>query len=202
MRSTLLKTETFKKNVSNMNHMVQKRDSVELDIVELLLKNDFHVRGIAKELVESHSTIYRRLNDLNEENVVDYREEGRNKVYFLKKNFVVRNYVLQTELHKLTKLLRQFPEFNVIFEDILKKTDEHLILLFGSYAKGTAKKNSDIDIYIQTKDRDVKREIEQISSKINVKIGPFNKKSPLIREMIKNHVIIRGFEKYYDELSD
>jgi predicted nucleotidyltransferase len=176
--------------------MVQKRNNLELDIIELLCKSHDHVRSIAKKLNESHSTVLRKLNNLKKENVLDYRKEGKNKIFFLKRNIISQNYILQTELHKQTKLLGKYPEFEIIFEEILKKTSEKLIILFGSYAQGLAKKNSDIDIYIETKNRNIKRLIEDIHSKINVKIGPFDTKSPLIKEIIKNHIIIRGVEVF------
>lgn len=179
--------------------MVQKRDNLELDIIELLLRGDNHVRGIAKKLNESHSTVLRKLNGLKKENVIDSRREGKNKIFFLKDNLVSKTYIQQAELHKLTKLLRHNPELDIIFEEILKKTDEKLIALFGSYAKGLAKKESDIDIYIETKSRSVKKSVEDIHSKINVKIGTFDIKSPLIKEIIKDHIILKGIEVFYDK---
>ncbi len=179
--------------------MVQKRDNLEMDIIELLLKANNHVRGIAKKLNESHSTVLRKLNNLKEENIVDSRKEGRNKIFYLKEGIIARSYILQTELHKLTKLLRHDPELSIIFEDILNRIDEKLIILFGSYAKGITKKESDIDIYIETKKRSVKKYIEDIHPKINVKIGVFDTKSPLIREIIKDHIIIRGIEVFYEK---
>lgn len=186
-------------NGSFLVHVVQKRDNLEMGIIELLLKADNHVRGIAKKLDESHSTILRKLNNLKKENVVDSRKEGKNKIFFLKKNIVSKTYILQAELHKLTKLLRYNPELSILFEDVLKKTDEKLIVLFGSYAKGLAKKDSDIDLYIETKSRSVKKVIEDIHSKIKVKIGTFDIKSPLIKEIIKDHVILRGIEVFHEK---
>ncbi len=179
--------------------MVQKRNNLELDIIELLLKSNSHIRGIAKKLDESHSTILRKLSNLKKENVVDSRKEGKNKIFYLKKNIISHRYILQTELHKLTKLLKQNPELSVILEEILKKTNEKLIILFGSYAKGLARKDSDIDIYIETKNRNVKKEIEDIHTKINVKIGTFDSNSSLIKEIIKDHIIIKGIEDFYDK---
>ncbi len=179
--------------------MVQKRDNMELDIINVLLKSENHVRGIAKRLGESHSTILRKLNILKKDSVIDYKKEGKNKVFFLKNNIISRTYILKAELYKLLKLLKEYPELSIIFEEILKKTDEKLIILFGSYAKGLAKKESDIDIYIETKDRGIKKMIEDVHSKINVKIGVFDAKSPLIREIIKDHIIIRGVEEFYEK---
>lgn len=179
--------------------MVQKRDNVEFDIVGLLLRRENHIRGIAKKLNESHSTVFRKLDGLKRRNVVDSRKEGKNKIFYLKKNFVSRTYILQAELHKLIKLLRKHPELSIIFRDILQKSDEKLVVLFGSYAKGLEKKDSDIDIYIETKSRNIKKSVEDIHSKINVKIGLFDTKSPLIKEIIKDHVIIRGIEEFYEK---
>lgn len=177
--------------------MVQKRNDLELDIINVLLKAESHVRGIAQKLGESHSTVLRKLNNLKKENVIDYKTEGKNKIFFLKNNLISKNYIQKAELHKLTKLIGKYPELGIIFEEILKKTDEKLIILFGSYAKGLAKVDSDIDIYIETKNRNVKRVVEDIHSKINVKMGAFDSMSPLIREIIKDHVIIRGIEVFY-----
>ena len=179
--------------------MVQKINNIDLEIVELLLKKDNHIRGIAKELDESHSTILRKLKNLKEKKAIDFRTEGKNKIFFLNKNLITRNYILEAELYKLNKLLWKHPELQVVFEEILKKTDKKLIILFGSYAKESEIKDSDIDIYIETDNRKEKTLIEGIYSKINVKIGPFNNKSPLIQEIIKDHIIIRGVEAFYDK---
>lgn len=179
--------------------MVQRRNNIELDIIELLRKEENHVRGIAKKLNESHSTILRKLENLKKENVVDSKREGRNKRFYLRENIVSRSYILQAELHKLAQVVRRHPELSVIFEEILKKTNGELIVLFGSYAKGLKKKESDIDIYIETKNRNVKRLVEDIHSKINVKIGNFDTRSPLIKEIIKDHIIIRGIEAFYEK---
>ena len=72
-----------------------------------------------------------------------------------------------------------------------------MAILFGSYAKGIAKKDSDIDIYIETENRKIKEELSIIDSKLSIKIGKFDTSSLLIREIVKNHVILKGIEEYY-----
>lgn len=179
--------------------MVQNKDNIDSEIILLLLRGENHLRGIAKQLNESHSTILRKLNKLVKENVLDYKIEGKNKVFFLKKNLQAKNYVLNAERYKLIKLLKTYPELNVIIDELLKKTEEKLIILFGSYAKFTAKKDSDIDIYVETRSRKVKEEIESVHSKIKVKIGDFDMNSQLIKEIIKNHIILKGVEEFYEK---
>lgn len=187
---------------SLMVHMVQKRNIIKWDIIGILLQKEDHIRGIAKKLKEPHSTILRKLNDLVKENVLDFKIEGKNKVFFIKKNLIAKSYIMESELNKKILLMKKHPELAVIFDEILKKTKERMIVLFGSYAKGTEKNDSDIDIYIETTNRNIKKNIESINSKINVKIGSFDIKSPLIKEIIKNHVIIRGLEDFHEQIPD
>ena len=84
--------------------------------------------------------------------------------------------------------------------EIIKKNEKvSLAILFGSYAKGSANKGSDIDIYLETTENKLKAEVESIDSKISVKIGKYNQDSLLIKEMEKNHVIIKGIELFYEK---
>ncbi|MDO9537120.1 MAG: hypothetical protein Q7J68_02250 [Thermoplasmata archaeon] len=180
--------------------MVQNRDNISSEIILALLRGRIHVRGIAAELGIPHSTIHRRVNDLIMDNVLDFRMEGKNKVVFLKEGFQTRNHVLNAERYKLIKLLQTYPELNVILEEMLARTDAGLVVLFGSYAKFTARKDRDIDIYAETLDESVKTGMESAHSKVRVKTGEFDPDSPLIREIIKNHVILRGAERFYDKV--
>ncbi len=188
-----------------MVHMVQNRNnsgnlgSLDSEIVLLLLKGGRHLRGIAKQLGQSHSTVFRRLRKLQQENVLDYRTEGRNKVFFIKKNLQARNYVLAAERHKFIKLLKKYPELSIIISDTLRSVKESLIVLFGSYAKFSAKKDSDIDIYIETRKREVKENAEKANSRISAKIGTFDLDSALLKEIVKDHVILRGEEEFYEK---
>jgi predicted nucleotidyltransferase len=180
--------------------MVQKRNNLNFEIILILIKGNNHIRRIAKNLGESHSTILRRLNELVKENVIDYKFEGRNKVFFIKKNLQAKSYVFNAERYKQIKLLKKYPELSVIAEDILKECHENLIIIFGSYAKFVAKENSDIDVYVETKDKKVKEKLESIHSRISVKIGNFDLNSLLIKEIIKDHVILKGVEEFYEKI--
>ena len=179
--------------------MVQNRDNLELDIVLVLLNGKNHLRGIAKQLDESHSTVARRLDKLVKGDVVDFKQEGRNKVFFIRKTIQAKNYVFNAERHKLIKLLKKYPELGIIIDDLLKKTKKSIVVLFGSYAKFSAKPQSDIDIYVQSMDRKVKVELESTNSKVKVKIGYFDLDSDLVKEIIKNHVILKGTEEFYEK---
>jgi predicted nucleotidyltransferase len=178
---------------------MEQKDYIDLIVLELL-KSKQHLRELARNLHVNPMTISRKLAYLRKENIVDYKSEGRNKIYLLKKNILARKFVIQAEQKKFHMLLQKYPEMMILVEEILNKSREKLIILFGSYAKFTAKKDSDIDLYIDTENKKVKEEIEKINSKISVKIGLFNLNSHLIKEIIANHIILRGVEEYYDKI--
>jgi predicted nucleotidyltransferase len=171
----------------------------KLEIIERLLQNKNHVRGLAKELKTNHMIVQRKIKNLEEENVVDYKEEGKNKSYFLKKNIEAKTYVFKTEGYKLLKLLEKNPGLRRIIEVVQKDSRIKMAVLFGSYAKNIAKPESDIDIYINTQDEKIKRDIHTLNSRLNVKIGKYDKSNLLIKEIEKNHVIIKGVEEYYEK---
>lgn len=180
-----------------MLHMEQK--DYKLEIIDSLLKKQEHVRGIAKRLKINHMIIFRKIKELYNENVVDYSEEGKNKVYFLKKTPEAKSYVFITENYKLNKLLKNNPFLRRIVEKIQKNKKIRVAVLFGSYAKGLEKKDSDIDIYIETSNRNIKKELEILNSSLNVKIGKYDKENLLIKEIEKNHILLKGVEEFYEK---
>jgi len=183
-----------------MIHMVQNKNNLGLEIILVLLKEKKHLREIARTLNESHSTVLRKINGLVNDNILDYKKEGKNKIFFIKEGLKAKNYIYSAEIHKLNKLLKKHPELSIIFGDIKKNFQKGMIILFGSYAKGNPKSDSDIDIYLETNNNKIKNKIEEINSKLSVKIGKFDTKSLLIKEIIKNHIIIRGLEDFYERV--
>ena len=179
-----------------MLHMEQK--DYKFEVVDELLKEEGYARNIARDLKTNHMIIVRKLKELSEENVVDFKVKGKNKVYFLKKTTESRTYVYNTENYKLKQILKKYPSLRKLIEEIQKNQKIKLAILFGSYAKRTAGKNSDIDIYIETQDREIKKQIESIDTKLSIKIGKYDKNSLLVKEIEKNHIMIKGVERYYE----
>jgi predicted nucleotidyltransferase len=180
--------------VALIKHMLQKENDFE--IIELLRKEPTHLREVSKKLNLIPSTTMRALRRLREENIVDFKKEGRNNKYFLKESLEAQSVLIMAEQYKLTRLLQE-PTLRRIIGDLRANTKGELIMLFGSYAKGLAKESSDIDIYVETEDSALKRRLEKIDARLSIKIGKFEKDSLLIKEIIKNHIIIQNAERYY-----
>ncbi len=180
-----------------MLHMEQK--DYKLEIMNELLKNNNYVRGLARKFKTNHMIILRRMEELFDSNIVDYKTQGKNKVYFLKKNPETKAFIFTAENYKLIQILKKHSFLRKIIEKIQNNNKIKLAIIFGSYAKNTENKRSDIDIYIETTNRKIKQNLEMIDSKINIKIGKYDRKNLLIREIEKNHIIIKGVERYYEK---
>jgi predicted nucleotidyltransferase len=179
-----------------MNHVEQNLTN---GIVALLLKEALHTRAIAEQLRSNHATVLRKLRNLTEENIVDFRIEGKNKVFTLKRTIEGRNAAMTAEIYKQSSVVSRYPVLRGIVQTIQEMPEIPLAILYGSYAKGCATKESDIDIYIETTDSQKKKQLKQRHSLVSVKVGVFDPKNLLIREMMKDHVIIRGVEVYFDK---
>ena len=175
--------------------------NIELEILGLFTKSydkQYYIRETSKILNISSRTSLLNLNKLEKKGILESYTKGKIRLFKIKESFLAKNYFLLVEQYKLVKFL----EKNNKIKEVVKKLTlliKGTAIIFGSYAKFRAKKDSDIDIYIETKNRNIKKQIENIHSKISVKIGLFDVKSNLIKEIIKNHVIVRGVEDFYEK---
>ena len=107
-----------------------------------------------------------------------------------------KTYLFMSEHYKFLKII-QNKKLRRIVKQLQEKTSGELIVLFGSYAKGLEKKSSDVDVFIQTKDRKLRDELREISDELSVKIGELKKDDLLSKEIIKDHVILQNIELFY-----
>jgi predicted nucleotidyltransferase len=143
--------------------------NISNEIILSIFDSDSHARSLARKLNTNHMTIINKLRELINANIVDFKQ------------------------------MKMYPRLRKIIEDILKNPKIKLAILFGSYAKGLAHEDSDIDVFVETKSRILKRNLENIDSRLSIKIGTFNRLNPLIREIEKNHIIIKGIEIYHEK---
>ncbi len=174
--------------------MFQKRNDFE--IVGLLQKGPNHLRSIAKYFNLPPSTTMRILNSLVEENVLDFKEVGKNKEFFLKDSPERKIYEFFVEHYKKLACL-QNPMIRKITEEIAKITkNNELVILFGSYAKGLETKTSDIDIFVETNNKQTREDLELLSNKLSVKMGDFDNNSLLGKEILNNHIVLQNVERF------
>lgn len=179
-----------------MLHMKQKH--YILEVVESLLGGQRHVREIARELDTNPMMVSRKLDELVTMNVADFKRLGRNKVYFLRDTPESRAFVMMAEQYRLVKCIEKYPYLRDIIMRLQSDGRIRLAVIFGSHAKGLVRKNSDIDIFIETLDRKIKKNYSGLDSRLSIKIGNLGK-DELSREIAKNYVIIKGGELYHEK---
>ena len=178
-----------------MVHMKQK--CYNYDIILQLLKQPNYIRGLAKELNTNPMMVSRTLRQLTSENVVDASKQGKNKLYRIKRSIESLQMIMMAERYKLIQILQKYLRLRRVIQAV-QEEDVVLAVLFGSYAKGTATKESDIDLFIEAKNKNIKAKLELVDSKISVKVGKYDPSASLAKEIWKHHTIIKGVEKFYE----
>ncbi|MBN2517626.1 MAG: hypothetical protein JXB14_02170 [Candidatus Altiarchaeota archaeon] len=174
-----------------MEHMFQKQNSLDFEVVLVLLEGGNHLRGLSKAVGAPASTVKRSVDRLVEDNILDARRSGKNRVFSLRQTIEARTCILAAENYKALKCLRRYPHLAPVMERALEDCGG-MVILFGSHTGFSAKKGSDIDIYCERLDGEIKG--------ASVKTGKFDLTSPLVREIINNHAIFRGAEEFYERL--
>ncbi len=194
-------------------------------IVELFYNNldtQFTINEIAKKTGISYSYVYKQIEELKNKGVLIVEQRSNRK--YCKPNY--KNSDIRTSFVKIsTKLADDFlknkEKFFSIIEKLLsvlpRKTDFNLlsIVLFGSLAKGTDFKKSDMDLFIlvpskKKYDEAVEMECVALSRSFNIEINPIisepaslltmlKEKEPNVgKEILKDKIILFGAEKFWE----
>ncbi len=187
---------------------------LELKIVDLLARNTerkFTINEVAKSLGEYYSFVHRTVNKLISDNVIIKEKAGKSHLCSINLGAEKTVALMQlSEIEKKNEFYSSNKELKLILEDFVKSTETRTsvisIVLFGSYTKGTVTKESDIDILLISKtkagiDKITKEVYAKYGKEINVVLITSNdfkkqKDKALIKEVIKDHYILYGVEKF------
>ena len=174
----------------------------DLEILENFIgdyNKKIYGRDIAKRLRMNQKTVSNVLNKLERRHVLKFSVEGKNKYYYLNHlNPSVKEIIKLVEINRKIKLIETYKKFRDLFNKLESRTDG-IIAIFGSYANLSANEKSDIDVLAMGKIKETKDLEGLYGIKINiVKIdkNKFNKEDVLIKEVIKNHVVLKGVEEF------
>jgi predicted nucleotidyltransferase len=163
--------------------------------------NEYYIREIASLLPVSHGTVQTILCDLEEKQVLSSTLKGRIRIFRLKKTLLAAEYLGIAEVYKRIAFLEENP----LIAELMEKIDPFLsgcAGIFGSYAKGTATKGSDLDLFVAG-DCD-RHAIDKTAAKYGVEVNtvvlpkdafaPVRLQDNLIQEILKDHVIWKETE--------
>jgi len=182
--------------------MYQKRNK-ELDIISLYsgdYKSRFYLRQIGKLAKLPLKTCQNTLASLEREKILKGKIEGKNKYFSLNlDNIHVKSCLLKAEINKTDAFLKRYPEFKTFLKSI---NTNSVLIIFGSFAKFKADKNSDLDLFIIS-DKEEKLPFHLMPRKVHqnsLKEESFKKavaeNETLIKEIEENHIILNNPSAY------
>lgn len=175
----------------------------ELEIISLFrgnYKDRFYLREISKLSKLPLKTCQNTLLNLEKVKILKSKIEGKNKYFSLNlENIKTKFYLQQAEIYQADLFIEKHPQFKMFLKS-LKTTSP--IIVFGSFAKFTADKNSDLDLLIISEE-ELKLSFHLLPfkpHKINVSEKTFLKalkeQEDLIKEIEENHIILNNHSFY------
>lgn len=181
--------------------MYQKRNK-DLDVISLYRGHylaRFYLRQISKLTKLPLKTCQNTLLELEKNRILKGKIEGKNKYFTLNlDNIQTKSSLLHTEIHKMDSFLEKYPTFKTFLKEL---NTNILILVFGSFAKGTANKESDLDLLIVSEKEELPvhllpYKIHPINLAENSFIKAIKEKETLIKEIEENHIILNNHSSY------
>jgi len=184
----------------------------ELLILNLFRKNLFlkaSIREIMKRIKsKSYQRVYEAILELEKKNILSSEKLGNMNLIFLN---LSRNTIINLSFLDEQEV-ENIPNVDEIIN--IKEITDHLILVTGSYAKGTENKSSDLDLVIIIPDKEdvvqTQNLIENLTMLFTPKIHLYvlrkkdftemltEKKENYGKEIFKNHIILKNAQSYYE----
>jgi len=175
----------------------------ELEILALFrsnYKSRFYLRQISRNSGIALKTCQDALHVLEKEGIIKSQTEGKNKYFSLNlESTKAKHALLQAEINKTEEFLAKYP----VFQTFLKELNSNsLLVIFGSFADFSSKKDSDIDL-ITISDKKINlpkhllpNKVQEINLKEEFFIKSLNSQEPLIKEIQSKHIILNNHSLY------
>lgn len=202
-------------------------NTTKLKIVALFSKDldrELTIHQIKTELKRSYHLIYDNTTELIKQNILNKKTRGHSTVCSLNlQNEKTKAMLIFNSIDKKEQFLNKRVPLGSLFEELVKnvtnKVEVLSIILFGSYAKGTETKSSDIDLLViyEKKDRKniIQREIGALEAMYDHEINQIIVNSKMLKTMIASkaelnvgketlsgHIILYGAETFWKIVSE
>lgn len=180
----------------------------ELEVVSLYRANykesRFYLRQISKLAKIPLKTCQTALMNLEKDKVLKSKIEGKNKYFALNlDNIKTKSYLLQAEIYKTDIFLESYPLIKTFLKSISTNT---LLIVFGSFAKLKADKDSDLDLLIVSgKKQELPYHLLPYKvHQVNISESSFSKavkgQETLIKEIEENHITLNNHSFYVNTM--
>jgi len=179
----------------------------EIKILKFLLQEDPSVTilDLSKKIGLDYKIIHTATKELIRKGLIDGRTVGKSIQLTLKR--ILSKEILEAETERKEELLKN-KNLRVVYQMLLEQPFQFIAIIFGSYAKKTATKKSDIDLMIITSEENQKKIESKIATiPLNIHLTPLDypeflqmknsKEFSVVSEAIKNNIIVINIEDYY-----
>ncbi len=174
-------------------------------IIEVFLR-DYSLKITGSEIARkknlNQKSTANTLLELEEQGFFASEIEGKNKHYFLQKEDkeLISHFILAVEHVRTINFYKKNPLIKEIIHKI-KPLCKGILIVFGSYAKGLQKKNSDLDIFLvgECNVEEIHKIQDAYGIELNIKQFPLKKLSlddHLVKEVVKDHIFINNCDEF------
>lgn len=179
----------------------------DIKILKLLISRRierFTIRKISETLKINYRIAHERTGVLEKEGLIKITKTGNSKICEFADKF--NSKVYEAEFERREDLFKKNKDFIVLRNRLAELNFVFVALVFGSHAKGTENKHSDIDILtIGGDEKAIKANLSLWPEKVHltaVTCDDFitmakDREFTAVREAIKNNIILIGIEEYY-----
>ncbi|MFH0737570.1 MAG: nucleotidyltransferase domain-containing protein [Candidatus Micrarchaeota archaeon] len=200
---------------------------VSIDNAKAVLKPFFfapskakYIREIAKDCELSYERVQHYLKELEKIKAVESKTKGKIKEYTLnRKHELVLKIFSLLEMERRQAFYAKNPKIGINLQAIAKDTGAagiRYVILFGSAARGEARKESDIDLLFVLKQKDdaFEKQLNDLAKKMEALSGRrFSmhtvsidelksrwKKEPVYTTLWQDHIILYGDEEFWRDV--
>lgn len=183
--------------------------SEKFDIILSAFTGDYgaklHVRHVARMVNMNRQTVSAELKRLEDERVLNSEVMGRNKLYFINGgNPKARIFMESAENRRRLEIIEKFSFMSRLADNV---DSQCIAIMFGSYAKGGARKNSDVDVIIiggkrksdfGSFEKETGKTVHAFEMGEKKFIERLSEKDHLVTEAEKNHICLKNTERFVE----
>lgn len=158
---------------------------------------EHYLKGISREINLAHTSVKKILNYLERLSIIKRKDIIRNT-----RIFPVYKANINSNEYRKYKILYAVDSIQELADYLNDKIMPESIVLFGSYAKGEDTEESDVDIFIEAKEK--KLNLTKFEKKLGRKIelhfkSKFTEYSKELKNNISNGFVLRGYLDVYSD---
>jgi len=188
-----------------LESILGKKNNIKI-IRNLIMHKEwqYNITELSRDININKGVLSRLIEELETENIIEVSRKGKIKLFSINKG----NPFIKDIIIPLFEKENNFYQY--ILKDFINKLKDKTesIILYGSFARGTAKLSSDVDVLVivNKKNDELKKEIEIFKEnflKNNMLLrvdtisilelkNLYKKQEPFIRSVVKNHKVLSG----------